>query len=251
MDVRPDPGDVEAILAEQRRYYEARSSEYLDWFRLENRFKASPEFTAAWEADLDQVRSALAAWAPGGHALELAAGPGNWTGLLADKFESVVAVDASPSMLSANRRRTPANNVSFVEADLFEWRPERSFDAVFFGFWISHVPTTHWERFWTLVDLALAPGGSVFFMDNAHPAYAQRHGPGDWPEAMGARRPGMADPSDQLHPRTLSDGSQWTIIKRWWTPTDLERDLAGVGWSAEVENTDFAFILGVGRKTAA
>jgi hypothetical protein len=30
--------------------------------------------------------------------------------------------------------------VRFICADLFAWSPERRYDVVFFGFWLSHVP---------------------------------------------------------------------------------------------------------------
>src|SRR6266511_3494592 len=28
----------------------------------------------------------------------------------------------------------------FIRADIFEWVPDRRYDVVFFGFWLSHVP---------------------------------------------------------------------------------------------------------------
>jgi len=58
--------------------------------------------------------------------------------------------------------------VRFVEADLFRWRPDRRYDVVCFGFWLSHVPLERFERFWSLVDEALAPGGRVFFADDGY-----------------------------------------------------------------------------------
>jgi len=250
MDVVPDPAEVGKVLDEQKRYYEARSHEYLEWWRLENRHEASPEFTRRWEANIAELHAAIDAWPPVGDVLELAAGPGTWTGRLANRFDHVTAVDASASMLSRNRERTDCDNVEFVLADIFDWRPERRYDAAFFAFWVSHVPTTHWQRFWDLVAAALHPGGSVFFLDNAHPDYAQRDGgPGDWPEAVivGRRDPETPHPADERRIRTLNDGSEWTIIKRWWRPDELVRDLADIGWTAEVHNTDFAFIWGVAR----
>ena len=59
--------------------------------------------------------------------------------------------------------------VRFVEADLFAWRPDRRYDAVFFGFWLSHVPLERFDGFWALVADCLAPGGRVCFVDDAPP----------------------------------------------------------------------------------
>jgi hypothetical protein len=36
------------------------------------------------------------------------------------------------------------------------------------GFWLSHVPLERFGAFWSLVDECLAPGGRVFFVDDAH-----------------------------------------------------------------------------------
>jgi hypothetical protein len=53
--------------------------------------------------------------------------------------------------------------VRFVEADLFTWEPDRRYDVVFMGFWLSHVPAERFESFWALVAAALAPRGRMFF----------------------------------------------------------------------------------------
>jgi demethylmenaquinone methyltransferase/2-methoxy-6-polyprenyl-1,4-benzoquinol methylase len=37
---------------------------------------------------------------------------------------------------------------------------------VFFGFWLSHVPASRFDAFWTDVQTALEPGGSAFFVDS-------------------------------------------------------------------------------------
>jgi len=49
---------------------------------------------------------------------------------------------------------TPADNVRFVRADVFTWRPDRRDDAVFVGFWLSHIPDGR-------CDGVLRPGGRL------------------------------------------------------------------------------------------
>jgi hypothetical protein len=70
----------------------------------------------------------------------------------------------------ARTRLGPSTPVWFIEADLLSWHPTRRYDAVFFGFWISHVPEDRFESFCGLVDEALEPGGRVFFFDDNHRA---------------------------------------------------------------------------------
>ena len=83
--------------------------------------------------------------------LELACGTGLWMVELAHHATSVTAVDASPEVLEINRARLREtgreNAVRYVEADLFGWRPDAAYDAVFFGFWLSHVPPERFEAF--------------------------------------------------------------------------------------------------------
>ena len=79
-----------------------------------------------------ELEQALAAFAPSGDILELACGTGWWTERLSRYGASLTAVDASPEVLELNRKRLPSARIDYVEADLFSWRPERTFDTVFF-----------------------------------------------------------------------------------------------------------------------
>lgn len=146
---------LDGLLAEQVAYYRARAPEY-----------------DAGALDLpggDEIVAALKAFAPTGNVLELACGTGAWTAELLRHAQVVTAVDASPEMLDLAAQRV-ANDprVRFVLADLFAWRPERHYDVVFFGFWISHVPVERFATFWDLVRECLTPEGRVFFADDAY-----------------------------------------------------------------------------------
>jgi cyclopropane fatty-acyl-phospholipid synthase-like methyltransferase len=152
--------------------------------------------------------------------LELACGTGLWTVELARHATGVTAVDASPEVMEINRARLREagheTSVRYVRADLFDWRPDDLYDAVFFGFWLSHVPPERFEAFWKLVRSALRPGGRAFFVDSLraetpdekerrsrnprdHPATRRRAGVPDRQDLLrlgcprkAARRPGMA-----------------------------------------------------------
>jgi hypothetical protein len=133
----------------------------------------------------------------------------------------------------------PRGQVLELAAGTGIWAPPRRFDVVCFTFWLSHVPTARWARFGALVDQALAPGGRVWFCDNAHPEHAAGHGPpavrdrGDRPEL-----------ADERRERRLQDGRAFQIVKRYWHPLELERELAAIGWHADVRTTPWAFIFG-------
>jgi trans-aconitate methyltransferase len=148
-------GEVDALLAEQAAYYRAVAPEYEDRY-LRYVERSGEELVAA----LDDFR-------PSGDVLELACGPGTWTRQLAEHARSVTCVDASPEMLAKAQRRVGTDGLRFECADIFDWRPERRYDVVFFGFWLSHVPPERFEDFWSLLADCLKPGGRVFCVDTA------------------------------------------------------------------------------------
>jgi SAM-dependent methyltransferase len=226
---------TEEVLAEQVAYYRARAPEYDDWWERRGGYDLGEQVTRAWRADAALLRDAFA---PRGQVLELAAGTGIWTGELLRHADRVLAVDAAPEALAINRAKHHGHPVDYAVVDLFSWTPPRRFDAVCFGFWLSHVPAARWARFWALVDRALAPGGRVWFCDSAHPEHSAAHGP------PAVRDRGDVEPAGDRRQRQLHDGRAFQIIKRYWHPQELEAELAAFGWHAVVRNTPWAFIYG-------
>jgi SAM-dependent methyltransferase len=155
-DIRPVAGgeDLAALLDEQVAFYRAVAAEYDDH---------ALTFPGGGE-----LSEALNAFRPTGTVLELACGPGTWTPQLLRHATEVTAVDASAEMLGIASARVGRQRVRFVLADVFDWRPERRYDVVFFGFWLSHVPTERFASFWSLVADCLRPDGRVFFVDDGY-----------------------------------------------------------------------------------
>ena len=222
------------LIAEQVAYYRARAAEYDEWWQRRGRYDRGPEFLEQWEAEIAEVASALARFEPGGDVLELAAGTGNWTERLVRHADRVTAVDASEETIAINRERLGGAAVDYVHADVFDWRPPRRFDAVFFSFWLTHVPSDRFEAFWQLVDEALVPEGRFFLLDNRHAARTT---------AVDQRvdRSGVAR-------RRLNDGREFAIVKVYYEPEELVERLAGLGWEADIRETEEFFVYGWGRR---
>jgi demethylmenaquinone methyltransferase/2-methoxy-6-polyprenyl-1,4-benzoquinol methylase len=224
-----EPG-VERLLSEQRRYYSARAPEYDDWWFRRGRYRMDPESEAGWFADAAELEAELDRFAPRGDVLELGAGTGNWTRHLVRCADRVTAVDAVPEVLELNRDKL-GEAVDYVLADVFAWEPPRTFDVCFLGFWLSHVPSRRFEAFWQLVDRALKPDGRVFLVDNAN---------------LGDPRH-MVSASGEVVRRSLSDGREFDIVKRFWAPEALEDELATLGWqlsAGATANGNFVFASG-------
>jgi SAM-dependent methyltransferase len=225
----PD-GDSQ-LLNEQLEYYRARAGEYDEWFLREGRYNRGPRHREAWFREIELVETALRSELPRGDVLELACGTGIWTRHLAQWHARVVAIDGSPEVIAINRQRVRADRVDYVVADVFTWQPDARFDAVFFGFWLSHVPSDRFEGFWTRVRAALKDGGRVFFVDSL---LEQSSTARDHDEL---NRSGSAK-------RRLNDGREFRIVKIFYEPTDLERRLSALGWRGWVRSTGTFFVYG-------
>lgn len=240
--------DADELIAAQIAYYRARATQYDDEPRHSDNDERRPEYLERLRGDVARLDAWLEADPPTGHVLELAAGSGNRTGLLLPAADRVTAVDAAPEMLDLLAAKHPG--VARIRADIFSWEPPQRYDNIYFGYWLSHVPAARWDSFWDLVGRALVAGGRVWFMDNAHPDHAGENGPGDWPEVAEQRQIDGATESE-VRTRTLRDGSEWTMVKRFWWPAELVADLRRLGWEAHVDHTDFAFIYGTARRAPA
>lgn len=210
------------ILAEQIAFYRAAARDY-EYQRVDPGFDL---------LGLDALLTAIDEFRPTGDVLELACGTGVWTQHLTRFATTVTAIDAAPEMLALARARNGNESVRFVEADLFAWRPDRRYDAVFFGFWISHVPDECFDSFWSLVDDCLAPDGRVFFCDDNHRADD---------ELVEGR-------SSPIVQRRTGDGTPFRIVKIPFNAEELEARLRASGWDITVNATTGPFYWGEGGR---
>lgn len=205
-----------ALLDEQAAFYRAVATEYDD--------HALPLPGGS------ELVEALDAFRPVGDVLELACGPGTWTSQLSRHATEVTAVDASAEMLAIAAARVGRQRARFVLADLFGWRPDRRYDVVFFGFWLSHVPTERFAPFWSLVADCLQPDGRVFFVDDGYRTNEEL--------IEGEHSPVIQ--------RRLTDGTAYRILKVPYVPADLEQRLDRIGWRVKVHPTSGPFYWGAG-----
>ena len=223
-----DEPNIVEVLATQKRYYELRAPDYLDSTKPSDRAGQNhpfpPELAGPIFEDLRPV----------GDVLELACGPGPlFTSELARYADSVTAVDASPTMLRLNQTHVADPKVTYVEADLFDWSPDRTYDFVFFGHWLSHIPTTRFARFWDMVRACTGDRGRVGFIDEDDRAA--------W---MDPDRPSQRS---EMARRTLADGRRFDIIKVFWAPDDLQQQLRTLGWDVRVIRVSEMFMVGLGH----
>jgi 2-polyprenyl-3-methyl-5-hydroxy-6-metoxy-1,4-benzoquinol methylase len=223
-------------LAEMTAYYRARAAEYDEWFYRQGRYDRGADANARWLAEAETVFAALDRLSLTGDILELAPGTGIWTERLARTARSVTAVDASAEMIAINRAKVGRENVTYLLADLFTWQPDRTYDAVVFGFWISHVPHERRPTFLAMTAAALRPDGAIFFVDGRREPTST---------AAGDRLP---EADSQMMTRRLNDGRTFQIVKNFYAPADLAAHCAAAGLDVAMRETPTYFQYGSGTR---
>ena len=199
------------LIDEQIAYYRARAAEY----DVTSQPAGDP-----FAEHVGAIRAALTALALGGRVLEVAAGTGQWTGLLSATADELVVTDASPEMLALNRRKVGRlPHVRYEARDAFALEAEEPYDVAVLGFFLSHVPESRFEAFWRLLQGVLGPGGRAVFVDEG------RHD--QWREDWEDEDAGVVR-------RRLNDGTSHRAVKVLWEPEALESALRDHGWDASV-----------------
>ena len=226
-----DAGPAPDIGRDMIDYYEARAPEYDDWYLRRGRYERGAIHDAAWNAELDAAGRWLDGLPWAGEIVELAAGTGWWSPLLASRGE-LSLYDTSPAALDRARERLVAHGLRAHLHVRDAWEgPDRQVDGLFTGFWLSHVPRERLEAFLALCRRWLKPGGRLAFIDSlADPA----SGAADHPR-----------PADDRAIRRLDDGREFTIVKIFYSPAELTAALTDAGFSAvDVTPTGRFFVLG-------
>jgi demethylmenaquinone methyltransferase/2-methoxy-6-polyprenyl-1,4-benzoquinol methylase len=217
-------------------FYEARAAEYDDWYLRRGRYERGPIHDAAWNAELDAAGRWLDGLPIHGEIVDLAAGTGWWSTLLAGKGE-LSLYDANAAPLERARDRLLAHGLRAHLHVRDAWaEPDREVDVVFTSFWLSHVPRPRLAAFLALVGRWLKPGGRIVFIDSLPD-----------PQSSAADHP---TPSDDRSVRRLDDGREFTIVKVYYSPDELMAALEAAGFSAAaVTTTGRFFLLGSATRT--
>lgn len=203
-------------------YYARRASEY-------ERIYAKPER----QSDLSALRTRVGGMFAGRNVLELACGTGWWTPVIAQSAAAVTALDLNEEVLAIARAKDlPAGKVEFVRGSAFEI-PEfgRRHDALFAGFWWSHVRLEALEAFLASAVAAVAPGSLVAFLDNRYVEGSST--PVSRRDAQG----------NAFQARKLADGSSHEVLKNFPEPGELIQRASRCGTDAHVELLEHYWLL--------
>jgi demethylmenaquinone methyltransferase/2-methoxy-6-polyprenyl-1,4-benzoquinol methylase len=239
----PPPSDPDLVA-----YYQARAPEYDDWYLRRGRYEHGPIHDAAWNAELDVAGRWLDTLPIAGRIVELAAGTGWWSPLLASKGELWMYDAAEAPLVRARERLVahqlrahlhlrdawaePSADASTGDEASADGSPA---DALFAGFWLSHVERARTRAFLELAARWLAPGGRIALIDS-----------------LPDPRSGAVDhepPADDRSVRRLDDGREFSIIKVYRSAGEIAAALEAAGFhDVEVTTTGRFFVLVTGRR---
>jgi ubiquinone/menaquinone biosynthesis C-methylase UbiE len=230
-DVTTDAAPVRDLGRDMADYYEARAPEYDDWYLRRGRYERGAIHDAAWNAELDAAGRWLDELPWHGEMVEVAAGTGWWSPLLASRGD-LSLYDVSPAALDRARERLVAHGLRAHLHVRDAWdEPDRAVDGLFMGFWLSHVPRERLADFLALSRRWLKPGGRLAFIDSLAD------------EASGAAD--HPTPADDLAVRRLDDGREFTIVKVFYEPDELREALEAAGFpEIEITTTGRFLLLG-------
>jgi demethylmenaquinone methyltransferase/2-methoxy-6-polyprenyl-1,4-benzoquinol methylase len=212
-------------------YYEARAAEYDDWYLRRGRYAHGVVQDMAWEMELSAATTWLDGLPLAGEIVEIAAGTGWWTALLAAKGD-LHAYDAAGATLDRARTRLVAHGLRAHLHVRDAWAaPDRAVDALFTGFWLSHVPRSRLAEFLAIARAWLRPGGIFAAIDSQ-------------PDAASGTIDPLPPPAPDLARRRLADGREFTIPKVHYRSDELADALRAAGFvDVEVGSSGRFFLL--------
>jgi ubiquinone/menaquinone biosynthesis C-methylase UbiE len=220
-------GEAAQVRADEDRvmkeYYAARAAEYDDFYLGVG---LDPITLARWQADLDDATLWLDALPIQGEIVELAAGTGWWSPLLAQKGE-LWLYDVGDEVLVRARDRLLAHGLrAHIHLRDAYAEPDRQVDALFCGGWLSHVLPPRLDGFLATCHRWLKPGGLFAFIDEAP-------------------REGGTPVVDGRQFRQLKDGREFQVPKMYYERTRLHEALEAAGFKdVEVRTTSRFLVLG-------
>lgn len=203
-------------------YYRLRAQEY-------DKVYLRPER----QDDIRAIGSWLSAAVAGRRVLEVAAGTGYWTPIMAATAESVVATDINPETVAiAKARDYPSDNVEFRIADAYA--PDAvsgDFDCVFAGYFLSHVPRDRVAPFMQSVVERAGSGGRVLMVDNLYVDDSN----------LPITR---TDPDGNTYQtRQLDNGETFEVLKNFYDAEELEQLAATYATTFDVRLLTYYWLL--------
>jgi SAM-dependent methyltransferase len=202
-------------------YYRQRAAEYDQIY-----------FKPERQADLARLRQLLPPLVAGRRVLEIAAGTGFWTEVLAPSAASVTATDLNAETIAiAAQRDYGMAAVRLLRADAYQLSAvPGDFDVAFCGFWWSHILRADIPRFLDGLRGRVGPGTGLILVDNRY--------------VPGSNQPitRTGPDGDTYQQRRLADGRSYEVLKNFPDREQASADLAHVARELTWTDLDYFWL---------
>jgi len=199
----------DSLTEEFMSYYDAREQDYDELYLGKSPARAAPVY---YLGDVKKIRRVASEFG-NGHLIDVGCGTGFWLQYYAQNCSQITLIDQSANMLRECRGRIGMLRIeercqliqgNFFDLDLNDF----SFDSAVAGFFLSHLSHKLEWLFFRKLKRILTPGASLMLIDST------------W----GPVRAGFKK-REGLQERTLNDGRTFTIYKRYFDKSDVEKIL--------------------------
>jgi SAM-dependent methyltransferase len=184
-----------------QQYYNRRAEVYEQIYHRED---------PARQAELHALGAAMCKTLEGQDVLEIACGTGYWTERVCKVARSVLATDASEETLAIAASKQLPSKVTIMQADAYTLEGVGGpFTGALANFWFSHIPRSRLGEFLSGLHGKLTSGAHVFMADNC------------FVPGVGGDLVAPEGSDDTFKRRTLEDGSEYLILKNYYSEAEL------------------------------
>jgi trans-aconitate methyltransferase len=200
-------------------YYHERAKEY-------DKVYANP----AEQADLQSASTLFKNLFAQKSVIEIACGTGYWTERIAQTAAAVLATDLNQSMIDIAQQKQLGPNTSFALADMYQFVPDKKYEALFGGFIWSHILLQDLDRLLQHLSGWLLPGSVMAFIDSktvpntSHDRQKITH---------------QDEYGNTFQTRTLENGSTHQVLKNYPTRDFILQKFSP--WASDIEFMELEF----------
>lgn len=187
-------------------YYDERAPEYEGIYS--GGIPASVSAPDAYKEEVNIIAKLLSSLI-GGKCIDIACGTGFWLPFYEKNCSEITLIDQSARMLAecTQKIRTLGieSKTEIIRDDFFNHPfPQNKYDSALIGFLLSHLTEAEEQDFFHVLKRILKPEGRFVIID------------GVWSKERAATRSRVS-----LQKRTLADGREFTIFKRYFIKKDF------------------------------
>jgi demethylmenaquinone methyltransferase/2-methoxy-6-polyprenyl-1,4-benzoquinol methylase len=166
------------------------------------------------------------------NVLEVACGTGFWTRVISEVSAKILATDINHEVMDIAKNKEYKCKVEFIQDDSYRLDEiKEKYDALFAGFWFSHIPKSKINEFFEVIEKKLHKNAILVFMDNMYV------------EGNSTPISGFDDEGNSYQLRKLKDNSRHEVLKNFYDEKNLKELFMKYADDIEISNFQYYWIV--------